>query len=97
MGRHPCERCRSEDWDYTETHCPNDACEYFYRKELCLECFKETYSYRSCEAKECMMRGAVSVSRIIVANVQCIRAHLVAKLPPDALLRIESKQERRWK
>jgi hypothetical protein len=57
MGRHPCVSCGDEDWDYSETHCPNDNCEYGDGNELCLSCFEITYPYMDCEAKGCERKG----------------------------------------
>ncbi len=39
MGRHPCERCGKEGWDYSETYCPNsNSCEYWDGHDICPSC-----------------------------------------------------------
>ena len=76
MGRHPCGLCRRNDWDYTESHCPNDACEYYDCNELCLESVLRQRIHtgavkrKTGKVKSACRRGVISVSRIIVANVQ---------------------------
>jgi hypothetical protein len=38
MGRHPCERCNSESWDYSEWSCPNAACQLANGCDICEDC-----------------------------------------------------------
>jgi hypothetical protein len=44
MGRHPCDRCGEEGWDYSETYCPRSdvddggLCTYWDGCEICPDC-----------------------------------------------------------
>ena len=41
MGRHPCDVCGDEGWDYTDTYCANSGngpCDYWDGRDVCEEC-----------------------------------------------------------
>lgn len=54
MGRHPCDRCGKEGWDYSETYCPNSQdgghCTYWDGCDICPSCM--VYATCSLCAKE---------------------------------------------
>lgn len=57
MGRHPCESCGSEGWDYSETYCPQsikdeELCTYWDGRDICPDCI-EFVDCNRCEKQGC--------------------------------------------
>mmetsp|Transcript_9756 Transcript_9756/g.19580 ORF Transcript_9756/g.19580 Transcript_9756/m.19580 type:complete len:191 (-) Transcript_9756:301-873(-) len=53
MGRHPCESCGEEGWDYCENLCPRE-CDYNDGRDICEKCFP---GEKECSVQGCYTEG----------------------------------------
>ena len=79
MGRHPCENCGEEGWDYSETYCPQsieniDLCTYWDGRDICPNCLvlKECIKCNKDGCQYCIVKHCDDCKAVVCTDCKAL-------------------------